>query len=205
MYRERHSLGCDTNERSVMAAGLDDQIGSILQALELPSDWRKRMAQLATIRSDGPDPKRLQAKRRRLSRAYAEDAYSDAEYEELLSEIDRQLSLTTPIEPPSLEEAGQLFENIPQLWSEATPEERRKLISPLIDRVYVDIDSKLVGAVKPNPAFAKLLDVARINADASALILLSDDEADRLQVWTWWRRGRVEAYREHGIMALMAA
>jgi hypothetical protein len=121
MYRERHSVECETNGRSVVASRLDDQIGTILQAVELPSDWRRRMAQLAVIPSDGPDPKRLEEKRRKLWRAYAEDAFTDAEFEERLSVIDRQLSLTTPVEPPSLEEAGQLFENIPELWKKATP------------------------------------------------------------------------------------
>ena len=113
--------------------------------------------------------------------------------------------MTIPVEPPSLKETAQLFANIPQLWNEATPEERQKLISPLIERVYVDIDSKLIGAVKPNPAFAKLLDVAIARAGSSALVLLSEDETDRLKVWSWWRRGRVGLPLKHDLTALVAA
>ena len=192
MYRERHSVQCDTNGRSVVAKHFDEQIGVILQPMELQADWRDRMADLATVATEGLDPKKLQENRRRLARAYGDGAYSDVEYEERLSEIDRQIGLTMPIESPSLEEAQLLFENIPQLWNEATPEERRKLISPLIERVYVDIDSKLVGAVKPVPAFARLLDAAIVSANSPALTLLSEDETERLKVWSWWRRGRVE-------------
>ena len=192
MYRERHSIECATNGRSVVAKRIDEQIGVILQAIKLQPNWRIRMAALATVAPEGPDTKKLHEKRRRLARAYGDGAYTDAEYEERLSEIDHQLSLTTSLELPSLEEAGLLFGNIPQLWNEATPEERRKLISPLIERVYVDIDSKLIGAVKPVPAFARLLDAAMTNSESSALVLLSEDETERLKDWSWWRRGRVE-------------
>ena len=69
----------------------------------------------------------------------------------------------------------------------------------------MDIDSKLIGAVKPNPAFAKLLDVAIAKAESSALVLLSVDEADRLKVWSWWRRGRVDLHLKHDLTILVAA
>ena len=124
---------------------------------------------------------------------------------ERLYEIERLLGLTRTMELPTLEEAGQLFENIPQLWEEATPEERRKLISPLIERVYVDIDSRLIGAIRPAAAFNTLLDKAMARAESATLTLHSQDETERLQVWSWWRRGRVEPYPKHGIEVLLAA
>ena len=175
-----------------MAYVLDEQVGSILLAVELRADWKNRMAQLVVADHDGPNPKVLKERRRRLGKAYAEGAFSDAEYEERLNEIDRLLGLTRTMELPTLEEAGQLFENIPQLWEEATPEERRKLISPLIERVYVDIDSRLIGAIRPTVAFSTLLEKAIARAESAALTLHSQDETERLQVWSWWRRGRVE-------------
>ena len=95
-----------------------------------------------------------------------------------------------------------MIEDIPQ---QTKPEERRKLISPPIERVYVDIDGKLIGAVKPVPAFARLLDSAIANADNSALVLLSEDETERLKVWSWCRRGRVDLHREYEIQVLLAA
>ena len=42
------------------------------------------------------------------------------------------------------------------LWNEATPEERAQLIRPLIEKIYVDIDTKKVTAFKPAPAFRAL-------------------------------------------------
>jgi site-specific DNA recombinase len=194
MYRERHSHECVTNGRSIMAGRVDDQVKEILTSVELLPEWRKEMARLAVVNKEGPDSKELQEKRRRVSRAYAEGAFSDAEFQAKLDEIDAQLRLTNPIELPTLEEAAQLFESIPQLWEEATPEERRKLLSPLVERVYVDIECSMIGAIRPVLAFRQLLEGAMARAESSAAMLLSEDDAERLEVWSWWRRGRVHLH-----------
>jgi hypothetical protein len=194
MYRERHSHECMTNGRSIMAKRVDDQVKEILTSVELLPEWRKEMARLAVVNKEGPDPKELQEKRRGVSRAYAEGAFSDAEFQAKLDEIDAQLRLTNPIELPTLEEAAQLFESIPQLWEEATPEERRKLLSPLVERAYLDMECSMIGAIRPVLAFRQLLEGAMSRAESSAVMLLSEDDAERLEVWSWWRRGRVELY-----------
>jgi site-specific DNA recombinase len=194
MYRERHSHQCPTNGRSIMAKRVDEQVKAILTSVELLPEWQEEMARLAVANKEGPDPKELTEKRRRLSRAYAEGAFSDAEYQAKLDEIDAELRLTSPMDLPTLEEAAQLFENIPELWEEATPEERRKLLSPLIERVYVDLESSMIGAIIPVPAFRRLLEGALVRAGSPATMLLSEDNAERLKVWSWWRRGRVELH-----------
>jgi len=47
--------------------------------------------------------------------------------------IDAQIASATPIVPPSMEEAVALFGDITSQWKESTPEERSKLISPLMN------------------------------------------------------------------------
>ena len=134
----------------------------------------------------------LQDKRRRLSVAFANGGFTYPQYYARLAEIDASLRLTESVGLPTLEEAAQLFEDIPQLWREATPEERRKLISPLIERVYVDMDCSMIGAIVPASAFRRLLEGAMARAESPAATLLSEDESERLKVWSWWRRGRGE-------------
>ena len=57
------------------------------------------------------------------------------------------------------------------MWEEATPDERRRLLAPLIERVYVDVDSKRSSGIVPAPAFRTLLDRAmQRNADCSAVL-----------------------------------
>ena len=203
MYRERHSRECDTNGRSIMAKTVDQQIEDILTAMELMPEWRSRMSQLAVEDSKGPDPRELQDKRRRLSVAFANGGFTYPQYYARLAEIDASLRLTESVGLPTLEEAAQLFEDIPQLWREATPEERRKLISPLIERVYVDMDCSMIGAIVPASAFRRLLEGAMARAESPAATLLSEDEAERLKVWSWWRRGRNELHQPVKLVAAL--
>jgi len=192
MYRERHSFECETNGRSVMAYRFDEQIGAILQSVELNPDWQRRIIQLTVQDQEGPDPREIQEKRRRISRAYAEGAFTDGEFEERLAEIDALMARTSVTDLPTLEEAAELFQNLPTLWTEATPPERRQPLNPLIERVYVDMESKLVGAITPVPAFRAVLDAAIQRVDGSKALLLTEGELDQTKVWSWWRRGRVE-------------
>jgi len=79
LYRERHAHDCPTNNRAVMAEPIDKQIATLIHFLEIAPDWRQRMAKLAVADREGPDPEVLIDKRRRLSRAYVEGAYSEEE------------------------------------------------------------------------------------------------------------------------------
>ena len=84
-------------------------------------------------------------------------------------------------------------------------EERRKLVSPLIERAYVDMELKLVGAITPTPAFRSLLKCAATKSDSPAWVG-SLDELESLGVWSWWRRGRIElpVQKKHGRDLLQA-
>ena len=190
--RERHSLECETNGRSVMAYRFDDQIGAIFQSIELNPDWQRRIAQLTVQSKEGPNPKEILEKRRRISRAYAEGAFTDREFEQKLAEIDALMARMPVTNLPDLEEAAELFQNLPALWEEAIPQERRQLLNPLIERVYVDMEAKLIGAITPVPTFRTLLDAAIQRNNSSTAVLLTQDALEQCQVWSWWRRGSVD-------------
>jgi len=192
MYRERHSHQCSTNNRSIMAKSLDEQIEVILTSVKFRPQWRDEMARLAIASTEGPSPKELNDKLRRVSKSYIAGGISDSQYEADISEINARLRLTENVELPTLEEAARLFGDIPQLWEEATPEERRKLISPIVEQVYVDMESSMIGAIVPAAGFRRLLEGAMARAEDSAVMLLSEDETDRQRVWSWWRRGRLQ-------------
>ena len=74
-----------------------------------------------------------------------------------LADIDRQLELAGNTATPAIEEAVELFSDIPVLWNEATTDERRRLINTLVEMVYVDLETKQVAALRPTPAFRVLL------------------------------------------------
>ncbi len=149
------------------------------------------MARLSVKDAEGPDPRELKERKRRLARAYAEGGFTHAEYQAKRAEIDASLQFSDSVSLPTLEEAARLFENLPQIWREATPEERRKLISPLVERVYVDMECSRIGAIVPVTEFRRLIEGAMTKSQSPTAMLLSEDEAERLEVWSWWRRGRV--------------
>jgi hypothetical protein len=207
MYRERHSVPCETNNRATVARPLDEQIGKIIGGVELDPEWRCRMAQLATAKRGGPDLATLQDQRRRLGRAYADGAFSEAEYEARAASIDSRIRQATTVVAPALEQAVALFEDVPGLWEDATLEERRRLLRPLVERVYVDITTKRVGAIVPAPGFRLLLENAAKKASRFASpLLIPWEEAERLDVWTWWRRGRIELpVQKKNVLSLLQA
>ncbi len=159
LYRERHAHECPTNNTSVKADYIDRQVATIMHSLDLHTDWKQKMAELVVANYEGPSPDTLREKRRRLGKAYADGAFTDEEYGRRLAEIDNQIQQATSITTPAVEEAMTLFSDIPMLWNEATTEERRRLVSSLIEMVYVDLKMKHVTAIEPTPAFRTLFGV----------------------------------------------
>ncbi len=181
MYRERHAHECPTNETSIVAAVFDKQVAALVHSLDIKPDWKQQMARVAVTTYDGPKPEELKEKRRRLGKAYANEAFGDTEYETRLAEIDRQLEQASVTTPPAIEEAVELFSNIPVLWNEATQEERQTLLRSLVELVYVDIKTKEVTAIKPTPAFLALYGIG-INTGTDTPIKLDFHEHDALAI-----------------------
>ena len=86
----------------------------------------------------------------------------------------------------------------------------------MLDAVYFDAkDERRIVAIKPKALFKPIFQVAMMK-EGSGMVLVSDrdltkpnqpppegQEAD--ETCAWWRRGRVELYREHGLPVLPAA
>ena len=115
---------------------------------------------------EGPDPAALGEKRRRLARAYADGAFGDGEYAVRLRTVDDQIRAATEACAPSYEEAATLFADMSALWERAEHAERRRLLRPLIERAYLDIDSGLIGGITPTPGFGLLLEHALKRAES---------------------------------------
>jgi hypothetical protein len=128
------------------------------------------------------------------------------------------------VEADAALEAGKLLEHLPRLWEKADIEERRRILMTMLDAVYVDtVEEKRIIAIRPRPAFRPLLGMATMR-EGSGIVLVAErppDEdglpaempsapppdgqgADAIPC-SWWRRGRVELYREHGLGVLLAA
>ena len=174
-YRERHGWECATNGGSVVAHRLDWQIAEIMACIELKPSWRDEIIRLTVNRKNRVDLESLQVLKRRIARAYGDGAYTDAEYARKLADIDGKIQSAVPVNMPTLDETAELLDDFPSIWSEALPEERRQLVAPLIERVYVDLKEKRITAIRPKPAFQELLAHAINSSRHTKCTLLSSD------------------------------
>ncbi|MCH7801819.1 MAG: hypothetical protein IIC24_09810 [Chloroflexi bacterium] len=89
----------------------------------------------------------------------------------------------------------------------------------MLDAVYVDANGeKRVVAIKPKAPFRPIFEVATTKEGSGVVLvkepqevlseteqLPQEDEEAATIPCSWWRRGRVELPREHGISVLLAA
>ena len=96
----------------------------------------------------------LEERKRRLGRAYVDGHYSDDEYRRQMKAIDDEMDSLVVPEASAAEEAGYLIEQLPELWREATLEQRRRLLLTMLEAVYVDAkDERRIVAIRPKPPF----------------------------------------------------
>ena len=72
--------------------------------------------------------------------------------------IDREIALVSATRQPDIVLLKQLLADFPRLWDLATYEERRELVRPLIERVYVDVESRRICGIVPTAPFRPLLE-----------------------------------------------
>ncbi len=186
MYRERHAFECETNNHACMAGRVDEQIGALFGSLAIPDDWPQRIATLAAKRGcKRVDVASLQARKGRIYQIHEDGGYgSDAEYKSKLAEIDAQIRSTQPAPMVQIEACLALLKELPTLWAEATPEERSRLIAPLIERAYVDVKTRRVAAITPAEGFGSLILEVLDQPEWSACFLLPAETANQPEWWT---------------------
>lgn len=171
-YRERHGAVCRSNGHSLPADVIDRQLGDIWASLVLPPEWREGIAQLATEDTSAAARAALEAKKKRVTTAFVDGGMEEADYRRLVAEIDLDLAGTAPALAPVYEEAAALVADLPKVWEKATPDERRRLLAPLLAAVYVDVDDRRVRGLTPTPGFDALLRGAVMANEGAAVSLI---------------------------------
>ena len=152
-YRERYP--CRAAKRSLRASGIDEQIGAIWQSLPFPAAWRRRMAEILAAEHDFLTLEALFRNARRITGSRHDRVDDERGYALLLATIGERAPELVPSARvgPSRSEAAELFSDMPALWDRAANEERRRLIAPLIQHVYVDLDAERIRSAMPTPDF----------------------------------------------------
>ena len=79
------------------------------------------------------------------------------------------------------------------LGTEATLQERRKLLLTMLDGVYIDSkEEKRILAIKPKPVFKAIFQIADTLEDSGIILLKNEGKgkASETDSCSWWRRGR---------------
>ncbi|MEZ4503451.1 MAG: recombinase family protein [Dehalococcoidia bacterium] len=184
-YRERHGVECVTNGRTIAAKFVDEQIAAIVGSVIWKASDITAIAREATS-SPRFDVETLRTQQRRLARAYADGGLTDEEYERRLADIDLRLAEADKDVVIDLEEARIAVRDFGGLWADATNEQRRRLVAPSINQVYVDLDRRRIVALDAQPEFSALVDQAATRAGAECELLPKEEGVG------WWRRGRFQ-------------
>ncbi|MCI0869695.1 MAG: recombinase family protein [Chloroflexi bacterium] len=223
-YREhkgsRGAGNCVNKSGSIRCDVPDEQMGQIMNAVVLPDSWMDRLLtkiQLADeVKRVNRERKRVETRLKKLGQVYVDDDNMDYEdYKRRKKKLEANLADLVVPGVNAMSEAGRLLENLPDLWSKANLGESHKLLTSMLEAVYVDCkEEKRIVGIKANSAFKPLFQIAETVEDSGISLLKSekngkasktDSDATDTDSCSWWRRGRVERYREHGIDVLLAA
>ena len=217
-YREhRGSRGhavCPASGGSIPCELADEQIGKIVEAIELGPMWEEEVLSIVSTRDEAESIRekrhKVQERLRRLGKAYVDGVYNDDEYKRQKRACELELESLVLPEADAATEAGKLISQLRRLWSGANLEERRKLLLTMLDAVYVDSKENAIVAIKPKAPFKPVFEVSTTR-EGSEVVLVHDAEAKPRILeqppphghgleadWcSWWRRGRAELHLEH--------
>ncbi len=229
-YREhrgsRSLAECPAAGGSINCDIAEGQVGDIIEAIELGPKWEEEVLAIISVKDEIERVKEKRQKThdrlKRLGRAYVDGLYDENEYKRQKRLMEMELESLVVPQADAAEEAGRLIERLPELWSNANMEERRRLLLTMLDAVYVDAkEEKRIVAIKPKAPFRPIFQVATTREGSRVHLVkeadLLDNNENGLEGKTalpthntavpcsWWRRGRVELHREHGLPVLLAA
>ncbi|MFQ6028514.1 MAG: recombinase family protein, partial [Dehalococcoidia bacterium] len=213
MYREhrasRGHVDCPSAGGSIKCATPDEQLSRVMEAIQLGPRWQEQVLAIISVQDEvelvNQKRKRVQERLRRLGKAFVDGVYDDAEYQRSRRQLELELESLVVPEADAAAEAGQLIEQLPDLWQGATLSERRKLLLTMLDGVYVDAkEEKRIVAIKPKPPFRPIFQIATTQEGSGVLLYPENGKAPELvgslenvTPCSWWRRGRVELHRKH--------
>jgi site-specific DNA recombinase len=145
----------------------------LLKSLKLPENWREiiRKQMLSEAQASGQteeaterEKERLKLKRVRILKQHREGYIDDEEFEGEMAAVElalRQLNVpeVNGVRYEDVVEAGEHLPGMAALWDVATAEERREIVTLMLEPggMYVDLELKIVAAIKPRPAFLPIL------------------------------------------------
>jgi hypothetical protein len=92
--------------------------------------------------------------------------------------------------------AGEMLESPGLIWQKATLEEKHKLLSGMLEAIYVDLfNTRSIIGLLPKPAFYGLFESFKQIPGSKVIVFNPEEKESALNlsghVVFWWRLGRV--------------
>ena len=175
-HRDSRSVAqCPAHGGSIRCELADEQVGKIVEAIELGPEWEEQVLSIISARDEVEEVRarrrKLQEKLRRLGKAYVDGLYNDREYGRQKEALELSLESLVLPEADAAAEAGKLIEQLPDLWSRANIEERRSVLLAMLDAVYVDTkEYRSIVAIKPKAPFRPIFQLATTRAGSGVTL-----------------------------------
>ena len=154
---------------------------SIVKSLVLMPTWKEsiveRLSTVSERESILSQRKQIEARLRRLAKTYIDGLIDEGDYN-----VQRKLlqdafdSLVIPEEDAAIN-AGTLLENMGPLWEKATLAEKHRLLSIMLEAVYVDLAaSRSIVGIQPKPAFYPLFKSLQNHAENQITVFFNDNK-----------------------------
>lgn len=96
-----------------------------------------------------------------MRKAYVDGLYFDDDYRREKRGLEEKLAGLVFPEADAAEEAGNLIQQLPELWAGGSLGERRQLLLTMLDAIYVDSkEDRAIVVLKPKPAFRAVFQIA---------------------------------------------
>jgi site-specific DNA recombinase len=183
-YREprnsRAHFNCPANGKTISGRVIDDQLESITRSLALIPSWKEQIIERLSTASEREaiqnQRRQIENKLKRLAKTYIDGLIEEGEYN-----IQRKLlqdtfdSLVIPEEDAAIN-AGKLLENLGTIWQGATLEEKHKLLSLMLEAVYVDlVASRSIVGIQARPAFYPIFNALENQADNKIIVFCANN------------------------------
>lgn len=177
MAKKATGVECQYSGRSIRGAEVEDVIDQLFRRFELRPDWREYVITKFVAQTQVDELARqrvsLTRKRDRVNELYIEGEIERKERDARVSNINDELTATDVLPDYAVEEAGELLNDFPTLWTSASTMERNDLVKTVLDAVYIDFENRAVVAIQPNQTFGGVI---RAMADRPDLLLTEAPE-----------------------------
>jgi len=165
VYRDaspERGIACTAQRRSINGVVVAEALADFVASIQLPEDWQ---ATALAVAVSGEAMQRQQSARDKLERQLARlqelkyDPDTDLhEWRTRKATVEAELSALqdAPDLAVDIADAANRLAHLSRLWTDAIDEERREIVTGIVDAVWCDLDKKKVVAIQPREEFYPL-------------------------------------------------